>query len=180
MIHCVDNYTKALMFAAKAHGFQSIPGTRISYVAHLANVAMEVFAASVQDSFDTEFAMTCAYLHDTIEDTDIQEESIAQVFGPEVLLAVHALSKKKELPKEEQMLDSIQRILQQRKEVAIVKLADRIANLYSPPEFWSLEKRRRYQTEASLILQHLGFACKPLADRLAQKIKDYQVYLEVR
>ena len=47
-----------------------------------------------------------------------------------------------------QMADSLARIKQQPKEVWLVKLADRSANLGKPPHYWSAEKILAYRQEA--------------------------------
>ena len=85
--------------------------------------------------------------------------------------------KNKKLPgKQEQMLDSLQRIKQQPLEVGMVKLADRITNLQPPPHYWTKEKINSYREEAQIILDTLGCSNEFLAQRLADKIKNYQQY----
>jgi len=58
-----------------------------------------------------------------------------------VAIAVSSLSKNENLPREMQMQDSLDRILQLPKEVWAVKLADRITNLQPPPAYWDAEKK---------------------------------------
>ncbi|MEM6807553.1 MAG: HD domain-containing protein, partial [Bacteroidota bacterium] len=115
---------------------------------------------------------------DTIEDTDTSYEEVEESFGSDVAQAVSALSKDKQLPtKSEQMEDSLDRILRLSKEVAIVKLADRISNLQGPPYHWSKEKAAAYREEAILIHEKLGQSNFYLAQRLKEKIKAYQNFL---
>jgi hypothetical protein len=52
-------------------------------------------------------------------------------------------------------------------------LADRIANLQPPPLDWDQEKISNYKQEAKLIYDHLKDASKFLADRLKEKIDNY-------
>lgn len=172
-----DSYQRALSFAATAHGAQQVPGSQHPYVVHLANVAMEVLVAAADDPFDANLAVTCALLHDTLEDTQTTEEAVAACFGPIVARGVRALTKNASLPKSEQMRDSLARIVKEPREVAIVKLADRITNLQEPPAYWKQEKRAAYREEARAILAALGYACAPLARRLADKIEAYAAFL---
>ena len=75
------------------------------------------------------------------------------------------------------MLDSLQRILKQPKALWAVKMADRISNLGEPPHYWNNEKRRNYQNEAKIILEHLAEGNELLAVRLQEKIDDYAKYI---
>jgi len=174
-----DTYQKALAFAAEAHGNQKIPGGTLPYVAHLANVSMEVIAALHHSSgLDEDRAIACALLHDVVEDTPVTATRIGMKFGPLVSMGVLALTKKEHLPKSEQMADSLRRIMLQGAEIRIVKMADRITNLQPPPDFWSLKKRQAYHHEASLILDTLKGANEYIEQRLAQKIEAYAAYCQ--
>lgn len=173
-----DRYLQALAFAARAHGDQRVPGSGFPYVTHVVSVAMEVMAASRQDPFDADLAIACALLHDTLEDTLADADEIGRTFGPAVLAGVRALTKDAALPKAERMRDSLRRLAGQPREVALVKLADRITNLQPPPPAWTREKRVAYREEAREILAALGGACAPLAARLAEKIDAYAAFVD--
>ncbi|MEA5465922.1 HD domain-containing protein [Leptothoe sp. PORK10 BA2] len=175
-----DTYTKAWNFAADAHQGQRVPGTQRPYINHLGNVAMEVMRAIASGPTvqQPDLAVQCALLHDTIEDTTVTYEVVEATFGLEVAAGVAALSKNPNLPKAEQMADSLARIRQQPEEVWMVKLADRISNLQPPPKHWDREKIVRYGSEAQVILTALGEANGWLSQRLAEKIAVYRVYGE--
>lgn len=170
-----DLYVRTLNFAAAAHGKQQVPGNGHPYVVHLAMVCTEVLRAP---GLDTDFALQCALLHDTLEDTATTADEVLRTFGPEVLAGVQALTKRADLPKEAAMQDSLRRILECPPEVAAVKLADRITNLQPPPSYWSGEKRSAYREEARLIHQHLASRCPVLGERLAEKIMAYAEFIE--
>lgn len=179
-----DIYQKAWAFATRKHAGQTYGGAcegeRIPYINHIASVAMEVaFAAAMTHEFlDADLAIQCALLHDTIEDTDVTYEELRELFGGAVAEGVMALSKDQSLPsKQSQMEDSIARIKLQPKEVWMVKLADRITNLYHPPFYWNDEKILSYQQEAQYILDQLGESNAALANRLTQKIEEYPAFL---
>ncbi len=176
-------YVKAWNFATFAHHGQTyggpVAGQQLDYINHVGSVTMEViWALSNASDFDANLSIQCALLHDVIEDTKYSYEDIKKEFGQAVADGVMALTKNKTLPtKQEQMLDSLQRIKLEPKEVWIVKLSDRITNLSPPPAHWTKEKCHYYRDEAKLILQELGAAHKQLAERLKQKIANYKKYL---
>lgn len=176
-----ENYIEVLTFAALAHGEQKTP-KGLPYLAHITCVAMEVINACEKSSLDEEkanLAISCALLHDVIEDANITYDELYTKFGENVANGVEALTKDKTLPsKQEQMRDSIERLLTQSYEVQMVKLADRITNLGTPPTHWDIEKIRKYQKEASFILSCLGNSNIYLAERLKEKIENYNKYIE--
>ena len=170
-----DAYKRALDFAARAHSKQTVPGSGLPYVVHLTKVAAEVMrACAVEAGFDGTLAVTCALLHDSIEDAGVTKEQLAQTFGPRVAEGVDALTKRDAVPKAERMRDSLERICQQPKEIALVKLADRITNLEPAPSHWSQEKKLAYREEAKQILAALHGRSAWLDGRLEKKISEYQ------
>jgi (p)ppGpp synthase/HD superfamily hydrolase len=174
-------YQKSIKFAAKKHADinQSIPGTNLPYVVHLCNVAMEVMIASYNSTgFNLEFAIPVALLHDSLEDTETTFNEISSEFGNDVAMAVSALTKNNDLPKDKKMEDSLERIKKLSKEVWSVKIADRITNLQSPPAHWNFEKIQEYKNEATQILKSLEGANEYLEERLKNKIEEYSTYLE--
>lgn len=174
-----DSYLKTLLFAGYAHRKQRVPSSEMSYVVHITNVAMEVANALIQganEGLDGTFAIQCALLHDTIEDTEVTYEDLVAEFGAKVADGVLALTKNETLPKEVQMADSLKRIVKQGKEVRMVKMADRINNLQKPPKHWDRVKMKRYQQEAQFILEQLGGVHIYIEARLQQKIDTYKQY----
>ncbi len=173
-----ERYLSALHFAGEAHAGQRYPGTEICYLMHLSIVSMEILAAlRLEAEHDGDLAMQCALLHDVLEDTARSFEELRVAFGRTVAEGVEALSKRPAESKRAAMLDSLQRIRAQPHEIWMVKLADRICNLQSPPHYWPLEKRRAYQEEARIILAELGAASPALAARLREKIESYSAFL---
>lgn len=173
-----DFYLKAIRFAGEAHKNQKLPNSDISYVVHLANVAMEtIFALQTDKSMNAELAVQSALLHDCIEDTEVTFEQIAEEFSYDIAKGVMALTKNEELDKSIQLSDSIDRILKEPKEIWIVKMADRITNLQKPPDKWTNEKKKNYQKEAKMIYEKLHTANEFIADRLLQKIDQYNRFL---
>ena len=171
-------YLKAWDFACIAHHGQTYAGETLGveydYINHPAAVAMEVmYALSFHPEMDGNLAVQCALLHDTLEDTAVTYAQLQQQFGQAVADGVAALSKNPELPKDQQMADSLERILLQPSEVWLVKLADRINNLQYIPPHWSVEKATAYQVEAGIIRNYLASVSPYLAQRLQAKMDDY-------
>jgi (p)ppGpp synthase/HD superfamily hydrolase len=174
-----DLLTRAYWFAANAHQGGKIKGTALPYIVHPSLVALEVMAAlRAEPGYDEELAVQCAILHDVIEDTPVTLEELRANFGDGVAEGVQALSKDERLPEDDQLADSLRRIQQQPPEIWMVKLADRIANLRPPPADWTAEKIRRYWEDAKGIYALLHSASPQLAQRLAEKIEAYRIYLQ--
>ena len=172
-----DTITKAWFFASRVHKEQKYPGEQLPYVTHLGNVTLEVMGV-FSTLENAELAICCAILHDSIEDTEVTYEELINEFGKSISDGVMALTKNKNLDsKREQMIDSLERIVQQPKEIWVVKMADRTANLGKPPHYWKLEKKRAYQEEAQIIWDYLHEANEAMAKRLKEKILDYERYL---
>jgi (p)ppGpp synthase/HD superfamily hydrolase len=177
-----DVYAAALLFAARAHGEQKVPGTELPYLSHVVLVTAEVIAAlDAEPGWSAEeqnLAIRAALLHDVVEDTPVAADEVASQFGEATRDAVLALTKNTDLPtKAEQMADSLARIRKQPQVVWMVKLADRITNLMPPPHYWTDEKIAVYKEEAQRIHDALAEASPYLANRLAARIAAYGPHL---
>ena len=172
-----EKITKAWFLASRAHKEQKYPGEQLPYVTHLGNVMLEVMgvASTLENA---ELAICCAILHDSIEDTEVTYDELLREFGESVAHGVMALTKNETLAtKREQMIDSLERIKKEPKEVWVVKMADRVANLGEPPHYWKAEKRESYRAEAQIIWDYLHEANEVMAERLQEKIDAYEKYL---
>jgi (p)ppGpp synthase/HD superfamily hydrolase len=167
-------YQRAARFAAEAHNTQKYPGGELPYLLHVVQVAAEVMGTLARESVEQpDLAVACALLHDVLEDTDTPAEALRAAFGSDVVAGVAALSKNPSLPKREAMVDSLERIKKQPREVWMVKLADRITNLQPPPHYWTAEKIDAYREEAVLIADTLGSANAYLSARLRERVANY-------
>jgi (p)ppGpp synthase/HD superfamily hydrolase len=148
---------------------------KIEYINHIGSVVFEIMNASKNTSdFNFDLAIKCAFLHDTIEDTSFSIEDLEKEYGKEVKEGVLALTKNTNLEKKHQMIDSLERIKAQPKEVWAVKIADRICNLYAPPYYWNESKKAKYLEEAKIIHDYLKEGNDYLAKRLSEKIEAYK------
>ena len=170
-------YQETIKFAAEKHGAQKVKGSKIPYVVHLSNVAMEIFmAARKTHGFDLGYALQLALLHDTIEDTQTTRQEIEMVFGKDIADGVWALTGDPKLLKDYRLSDSLAKIRKCPREAGAVKLADRITNLQAPPKSWTKSHIRDFLYDAQQILKALHGANEYLEKRLEQKIAEYIKY----
>ena len=174
----VDSYKHHLAIALKAHAEQKTPHG-LPYSFHIISVATEIINALPAENISkqqADIAIACALLHDVLEDTNHNLK--AEQLDPLILEGVKALTKNKNLPKNEQMADSIKRLQKLPKYIQMVKLADRITNLGVPPAHWSKEKMISYQEEAKVIEKELKSPNWVLNFKLDKMISEYSRYIE--
>lgn len=173
----IDPFLTAFKFATIAHNEQRITGSNLPYITHITNVCFELINV-LEETHDNNLIMVCAALHDTIEDTATTYEELKNIFGEKVADGVQALSKNYLLPKEKQLLDSLDRILMQPVEIQMVKLADRIANLNPPPSTWNIEKIEKYYYQSCELYEKLHQVNYKLSQRFLHKLEQYQSYFK--
>lgn len=173
-----DIVLKALALAGEAHARQTIPGLGRPYLEHIIGVTMEALQAALTDnSLDYQLLICSGLLHDVVEDTPVSLATIEEQFGNRVAMCVSALTKNEALPKEQQMPDSLSRILSlNQPEIRILKMADRCDNLRQPPPHWDAEKIKAYHQEAVYILETLRGVNQTIENRLAERIENYRCY----
>ncbi len=180
MIPNTDIFHKALRLAAWAH-YGQITKFADPYITHPVAASYEILSASAAgEKADIDLAAVCSILHDVVEKSDVSLSSIKKDFGKKVAEGVGAMTKNPNLPKNEQLKDSLIRILEQPKEIAMAKLADRISSMLPPPRDWSAEKIETIVSNAELIHRMLKEASPFLSKRLETKIDMYRRVLENR
>jgi (p)ppGpp synthase/HD superfamily hydrolase len=130
--HPVDirEIIKAIYYAKKYHGSQMRQSGE-PYYSHPIEVAYmfaSYTAQAVHQLFNTNMIVT-SLLHDTIEDTKLTEEMITQIFGSTIASQLEALTRIKPYGKisAKETLDLL--IQQEKYDVALIKIFDRIHNL---------------------------------------------------
>ncbi|MBN2124215.1 MAG: bifunctional (p)ppGpp synthetase/guanosine-3',5'-bis(diphosphate) 3'-pyrophosphohydrolase [Deltaproteobacteria bacterium] len=181
-----DLYTKCFQFAARAHEDRKEPESGLPCVVHIALVAMEVIAALSRDSSaDGDLALSCALLHDILEDTDVVYDDLLEQFGKGIAEGVLALTRNKEIGKgytevfkaeNTRIKDCLKRVLKQPREIGMVMMAERIVSLQPPPPEWGKDQINNHLTQAVAIFAHLREASLLLAARLEDKIAEYKAY----
>ena len=180
----INKIRKAWKIATKFHDGQKYggpnTGEQIEYLEHIGAVVLEIQnSLQYENNVNEELAIICSILHDTIEDTKYDKEDLRKEFGESIFLGVMALTKNDKLETKELMMeDSLSRILEQPREISMVKMADRICNLESPPYYWNKEKIIKYRDEAILIHKKLQKGSKYLSNRLQEKIERYGDYID--
>ena len=117
----------ALAFAVEAHGRVGHlrKGTRFPYVIHPIRVARTL----ERHGYDDE-VITAGLLHDTIEDTDVTADEIAEHFGKRVARLVEAVSEAdKRAPWENRKRATIEKIASAGEDVLAILAADKLDNV---------------------------------------------------
>ena len=168
---------KALFFASRKHFGQLMKHPENTpYSVHFTGVALTaVKYASMDLGVDIELICQVALLHDVIEDCAVSYDELKKEFGKRVADGVLALSKSKDksIDKLKRMKDSIERIKKQPKEIALVKLSDRLFNIRDVVPSWNRDKVLLYKKEAQLICDELGYASELLRVDLQERINEY-------
>ncbi len=166
----------AIFFATKCHEGQVMKNpVNMPYSAHFFGSTMNAvkLGALLEEPINWDLLICTAILHDTLEDTIATYEDIKGIFGQEIADAVSALTKNESLPFEEQMIDCIKRIKKQPKEVAIVKISDRLFNIRDRVPSWDKERQEQYKQESKLICDELGQGFKKVQEVMEEQIAKY-------
>lgn len=149
---------RALDFAARKHAGQRRKGLKAEpYVNHLTEVALLLAEAS--DGADPGLVMA-GLLHDTIEDTETSREELVEAFGEDVASLVAEVTDDPGLLRDERRRRQVQTAPAKSVRARMIKLADKIANLYSigesPPVGWSGRRKRDYVAWAREVAAACG------------------------
>jgi len=117
-----DQLTRAKHFAVTAHGSQMY-GKGLPYEYHLQKVHDEMIRVGIDDKD----LLICAFLHDTIEDADINIRTIECAFGWKPAAITWAVSDGPGQNRKERKAGVYPKI-RMIPDAAVVKLADRVAN----------------------------------------------------
>ena len=137
---------KATRFAAEKHSDQRRKDSKSSpYINHPIQVAETLWTlGEVRDIT----LLVASILHDTVEDTGTKPDEIRAAFGEDVLALVMELTDDKSLPKQVRKQLQVENAPHKSRNAKLLKLADKICNVHdilaSPPDDWSLERRREY------------------------------------
>src|SRR5438045_7044139 len=154
----LDLLRRAYLFSAKEHKGQKRASGE-SYLVHPLEVA-NILADMKLD----EVSVATGLLHDVVEDTLVDLDTIRRYFGEEITHLVDGLTKIAQISnvtREEQQAENVRKMLLAMVDdvrVVLVKLADRLHNMRTL-EYLSAEKRRRIAQETMDIYA-------PIAHRL--------------
>lgn len=150
----VSLFLKALHFAADKHRDQKRKGVNASpYINHPIEVAQ--ILADIGGINDLG-VLAAAVLHDTVEDTEAEPADIEREFGERIANIVGEVTDDKSLKKSERKRLQIEHALHMSDEGALVKVADKIANIRdvasNPPETWGQARRLEYLDWAEQVV----------------------------
>ena len=120
----LDKIDKAFEFATIKHQGQYRKGTKIPYIVHLYDVYMLLKEENAPID-----VLIGGILHDTIEDTDTQEDEIIENFGDRVASYVKCESEDKSLPYMERKRQHMEKLSKENDEVKLINCADKLSNL---------------------------------------------------
>ncbi|WP_395318570.1 RelA/SpoT family protein [Fructilactobacillus frigidiflavus] len=155
----VNTIKRAYEFAKKAHGDKrrSSGGTYLSHVTQVAGILAEL-------NMDYE-TITAGFLHDVVEDSDVQLTDVESEFGSDVSLIVDGvtkISKIKYKSNKEQLSENYRKLLLvmcKDIRVMIVKLADRMHNMDTLESLGNVAQQKKFAEETIDVYA-------PIADRL--------------
>jgi (p)ppGpp synthase/HD superfamily hydrolase len=130
---------KARLFAFKKHAGQMYGEEGYDY--HL-----NMVAGSVCDAGESESVIAVAYLHDIIEDTDVTDGDLINLFGYEIADAVMALTKVKG-EKYSQYLDKVAA----NQTALTVKMHDTLSNLRESVKTRQWGRVKKYSEQLKLL-----------------------------
>jgi (p)ppGpp synthase/HD superfamily hydrolase len=118
----MDITEKAKVFAIASHHNQMYGG--VPYLKHLQDVVNVVESFGYSDNL----SVCCAWLHDTLEDTNTSYHDIKQMFGIEIAEIVYLVTNEKGRNRAEKAAKTYPQI-KGKFNATLIKLADRIANV---------------------------------------------------
>jgi guanosine-3',5'-bis(diphosphate) 3'-pyrophosphohydrolase len=157
-MNSLKNIVSALDFAARKHRDQRRKDHAASpYINHpISLVSILVIEAGISDPN----VIVAAILHDTIEDTDTTPEEIERHFGQKIKTIVEEVTDDRSLSRDVRKELQVKHASHLSTEAALVKLADKIANLRdlqcSPPLNWSCERKQDYFDWAEKVVKNIN------------------------
>ena len=125
----MTNITDARNFAKKKHAGQLRKNGKTPYFFHLKDVVKNLKKMKVTNKD----IICAAWLHDTIEDTDTDFDSIKDVFGKNVAEIVVSVTKDNRLPKKQREMKYAKDLKSSSVKAKLVKIADILANVNDAP-----------------------------------------------
>ncbi len=153
----IGKLIEAIAFAAHKHKDQRRKDKAASpYINHpitLANILIN--EVGITDCN----ILVAAILHDTIEDTDTDEDELIKTFGDKIASIVMEVTDDMTMTRDQRKNKQVEKAATISYEAKLVKLADKISNLrdivVNPPIGWGLERRQQYFDWAKKVIDQL-------------------------
>ena len=125
----MSDITQARSFAKRKHLGQLRKNGKTTTFSHLKDVVRNLKKMKVTDK-----EMICAaWLHDTIEDTDTDYDSIKDRFGKNIAEIVVSVTKDNRLPKKQREIKYVKDLKDSSAKAKLIKIADILANVNDAP-----------------------------------------------
>ncbi|MDA3836740.1 MAG: HD domain-containing protein [Nanoarchaeota archaeon] len=166
---------EAIQFAEQKHRDQKRKFSGEPYITHPISVATII--RDNKNSHRITELITAAFLHDTLEDTNITEQELKKYFGEFVLSLVKELTtdenEMKKVGKTKYLADKMSNPNKMSSWALVIKLADRLDNV-SDIHITSNEFKERYTKETNFILSEIekNRELSPTQTILIKKIKE--------
>ncbi len=172
---------KAIRFSAGKHRNQrrkdSFKSPYINHPIDVASLLWEV--GGVRDVH----VLLAAILHDTIEDTHTRPDEVRDNFGDEVLSLVLEVTDDKSLPKPDRKRLQIETAPYKSVGAKLIRLADKCCNVRdivsTPPDNWSLERRREYLLWTEQVVVGLRGANAALEEHYDHELSSGKTLLSI-
>lgn len=172
----MDLIATALDFSAKKHRDQRRKDHAASPYINHPILLFKILAAEAK--ITDEVVLISALLHDTVEDTDTTFEEIERHFGSAIASVVKEVTDDMSLPRLKRKEQQVQHAPHLSKEAALVKFADKIANLRdlicAPPLHWSLERKTQYCEWAIQVIQNISHPHPQLLALFEATVKEFK------
>lgn len=140
---------RAFDLAEKWHSGQERRFNKLPYIVH----PIEVVQQLKMWGMHKDRILAVAYMHDLLEDTDIDENDIKKLFGSNILRDVKTLSKDPDTEKTQYIRDLARKASDY---VVVVKLADRISNTNNFLSARKFDKAVEYWAQAVPLIRRLS------------------------
>ena len=125
----MSNVAEARKFAKKKHAGQLRKNGKTTTFSHLKDVVKNLKKMKIKN----EDIICAGWLHDTIEDTDTDFDSIKKRFGINVTKIVVSVTKDNRLPKKQREIKYAKDLKSSSAKAKLVKIADILANVNDAP-----------------------------------------------
>lgn len=172
-----DVIERAAELAKAAHEGQVRKVSGAPYFTHVESVA-----SLVREYGGSDEMIAAAYLHDTLEDTEVEYSQLKSTFGQNVADMVEQLTNEKNIPKEEKAKYLIRKMKGMVPEVLFIKLCDILSNVRDNPSQMQLRNYNEVVTVVSMgdfTSQRVwGEESRDVAGKIKQVVKESEFFSE--
>lgn len=185
MIEKDPRFRPAFEFAKKAHGSQLRESINVPYIEHPMKVAEIIYHVLLEndkqllDSDEGKSIIEAAFLHDTIEDTDTNYETLLNFFGKRTADLVLELTSDKNIEKgykdelgwfKGRVEFMSKKMTEMSSTALLLKLADRLHNI--------LDSKLSDQSFMNRYIRETRLIARNISERIVHESKPHQILFE--